>query len=295
MKAYDDRELNTRVKQPAANARGADVRTIIITVVVVSLLLGGFYLWANRSLPAAPVETAPVVVPVPLQPEAEAEPLPVQEAPAAELAPVPEQPSKPIVPVAATVDGSDGQVKLAIADLAPGMASWFVSEQQIRKWVLAIDLMADGDVPKQYRPIAYPLVRFEPEVRGVEPEQQFLVKADSYKRTELFVNLFTAMDVQHLARYYRAWLPLLEKAYQEQGKKDKFDQRFRTAVQRVIDVKPLAEAPMLKKRGGVIYVYADEKLEAATDVEKMMWRMGPDNSLKLQNYLKELQQHLLKK
>lgn len=270
------------------------MKPYILVAVVVAALLGGFYIWANKKQPEAVVETtAPVAVPAAV--EMETAPLPTQEVPVDESTPLTEPESRGIVSVPATVDGSDGQVKLAIADLAPAMAGWFISEQQIRKWVLAVDVMADGDVPKQYRPLAYPLERFEPEVRGVEPEQQFQLKPDSYKRTDLLVSTFTAIDAKHLARYYKAWLSLLEKAYQEQGKKDKFDQRFRTALQRVIDVKPLAVPPQLKKRGGVIYVYADEKLEAASDVEKLLWRMGPDNSLKIQNYLKELQQHLPKK
>lgn len=266
-------------------------RLIIIVIAAVVLLLGGFYIWSGRSTPAALPEVAVVdrssvplgETPVVVQ-ETE---VPVDEAPLVDSAAL-----KPIVAVPANIENSDAAVKLAIADLAPGMAAWIVSDQQIRKWVLAIDLMADGDVSKSYRPISYPLSRFEPEARGVEPDQEFIMRVENYRRTDLLVNLFVAIDVNHLAQYYLAWSPLLEKAYQEQGKKDKFNQRLHAALQRVLDVKPLASMPLLKKRGGVIYVYADEKLEAATDVEKMLWRMGPDNSLKLQDYLRQLQQRL---
>jgi len=155
--------------------------------------------------------------------------------------------------------------------------------------VLAIDLMADGDVPKQYRPLSIPFDRFEPEVRGTEPAQEFFMKPEGFTRTDLVVKLFTSMDVDAVAEYYRFWLPILEKTYQEQGKKDSFDQRFRAALQRVMDVKPLNIMPALAKRGGVIFVYADSQLESATDVEKMMWRLGPDNSAKVQAYIKQLQ------
>lgn len=289
MNRYDDDARNRQADSRRAplNETGSIATTVVIAIAVVAVLLGGLYIWSNRSQPEPIAETAAIVVPTPVP--SETIPAPVEEAQPETAPPVANSVHKPAVPVPATVDGSDGQVKRAVADLAPGMAAWFVSEQQIRKWVLAIDVMADGDVPKQYRPLAYPLARFEPEVRGVEPNQQFLASELSYKRTGLLVNLFTAIDVHYLVQYYQEWLPLLEKAYQEQGKKDKFDQRFRVALQRVLDVKPLATTPELKKRGGVIYVYADEKLEAASDVEKMLWRMGPDNSLKIQNYLRQLQ------
>jgi hypothetical protein len=277
----------------AANT-ASTTRLLIIAVALLILLLGGFYIWSNRQA-ADVVAPEPVAIDRSTAPVTET-PVEVQEAtvPVEEAPIVDSNPPKPIIAPPLSIESSDATVKLAIADLAPAMAAWMVSDQQIRKWVLAIDLMADGDVAKSYRPIAYPLARFEPEVRGVEPEQQFLVKTDSYKRTDLFVSAVVAIDPAHLAQYYKGWLPLLEKAYQDQGKKDKFDQRFRAALQRVLDVKPLVSTPELKKRGGVIYVYADEKLEAATDVEKMMWRMGPDNSLKLQNYLRQLQMRLPK-
>jgi len=198
------------------------------------------------------------------------------------------------VPAPTTLDGSDTQVKLAVADLAPGMAVWIIADQQLRKWVLAIDLMADGNVPKSYRPLSYPIGHFEPEARGTEPNVQYTMTTQSFTRADVLVKVFTAIDPALIAQYYQAWLPILDKAYQEQGKKDKFDQRFRMALQRVIDAKPLTTEPMLMKHGGVIYVYVDDKLEAATDVEKMMWRLGADNSFKIQNYLKQVLQQLPK-
>jgi len=268
----------------------------IAIIVVLLVLLGGFYFWLNRGQePESVTASVPITRPV-VQPSEvpAAVPAPEETAPA----PAPEEvvnvPQHPIIPPPVSLDGSDDEVKLALTDLAPQMAKWMVSEQQLRKWVLAIDLMADGDVPKQYRPLSIPIEHFEPEVRGTEPAQEFFMKPESFNRTDLVVKLFTAIDVNVLAQYYKAWLPMLEKAYQEQGKKDKFDQRFRMALQRVIDAKPLTVTPALAKRGGVIYVYADSQLESATDIEKMLWRMGPDNSAKVQAFLKQVLQRLPK-
>ena len=269
----------------------------IAVVVVLLLLLGGFYFWLNRDQSATNV-TSPIPINRPaVQPgEAVVTPpaaAPVAEAPMPTLAPeVVSAPQHPIVPPPLSLDGSDSQVKLAFTDLAPDMAKWMVSDQQLRKWVLAIDLMADGDVPKQYRPLSIPIAHFEPDVQGVEPAQQFFMKPDGFARTNLVVTLFTAIDPDTLVQYYKAWLPILEKAYQEQGKKDTFDRRFRMALQRVIDARPLGVTPALAKRGGVIYVYADSQLESASDVEKMLWRMGPDNGAKVQAFLKQVVQRL---
>jgi len=275
--------------QTSTQDTGSTARLIIIAIAMLVLLLGGFYIWLNRAK-APELTSAPPAIDRSSAPTADLPPV----VPESTGTPVAEEPTittpsqKPIVAAPATIESSDAQVKLAVADLAPAMAAWLVPDQQLRKWVLAIDIMADGDVPKSYRPLAYPLARFEPEVRGLEPDQQFLLKVESYKRSDLLVNAVVAIDVDHLAHYYQAWSPLLEKAYQEQGKKGTFNQRLRAALQHVIDVKPLTAPPMLKKRGGVIYLYADDKLEAASDVEKMLWRMGPENSLKIQDYLRQL-------
>ena len=54
---------------------------------------------------------------------------------------------------------------------------------------------------------------------------------------------------------------------------------------------PLPEQPELV-RPSVYYRYADAKYENASDLQKFMWRIGPDNALRLQRYLRELEQAL---
>jgi hypothetical protein len=39
----------------------------------------------------------------------------------------------------------------------------------------------------------------------------------------------------------------------------------------------------------VYYKYADPTLENASDVEKLMWRLGPGNTQKVQDYLHKLE------
>jgi hypothetical protein len=290
MTPWVELSMNTPDERP----QGTSPRLMIIAGLAFVAVVASAYLLVNHSHTDS--STNQIVLPTSITPPAPVEPqvsepaIPT-EAPtgtANNLA------KRTLVPPPRSLDNSDIQVKLAVADLAPDMAEWLASDQQLRKWVLAIDLMADGHVPKQYRPLAFPITRFEPAVFGSEAHAQFSMKPESFTRADGLVKLLTAIDPDVLAQYYRSWLPILEKAYAEQGKKDKFDQRFRAALQQVIDVKPLEANPVLKKRGGVIYVYADDKLEAASDVEKMLWRLGPDNSSKLQTFAQQLQQHLPK-
>lgn len=82
---------------------------------------------------------------------------------------------------------------------------------------------------------------------------------------------------------YREWLPILEKAYSEQGKPDTFDQRARQTISQVLGAEQLSDTPALT-RPSVLYRYADETLEQASDVDKLLWRMGPENSAQLQDF-----------
>jgi PHD/YefM family antitoxin component YafN of YafNO toxin-antitoxin module len=97
--------------------------------------------------------------------------------------------------------------------------------------------------------------------------------------------------VQSFAAYYRAWKPLLEKAYRELGGKGTFQQRLHAALDRVEAVHSLTAQPELVQPV-VYYKYADPTLESASDVEKLMWRLGPRNTQKVQDYLHRLEPEL---
>lgn len=184
-----------------------------------------------------------------------------------------------------TLEGSDAYVKKAIADLAPAFSEWLMSSQQIRKWILTIDLMADGTLIKQDRPLSFPMERFE---ATPQDDTRFLMSSSNFTRTDLLINALVAIDVDHLVYYYQKWLPLLDKAYQELGKRGSFHGRVKKAIDQVTNAKPFAGEALLEKRGGVMYRYVDPTLESASDVEKLMWRLGPENSAKLQSYLKQV-------
>ncbi|MEE8056487.1 MAG: DUF3014 domain-containing protein [Pseudomonadales bacterium] len=229
---------------------------------------------------SAPLQTTQIVRETPSPESAEPEhsappkPLPIAEKPLNEPAILPPPPS---------LEDSDTQVLLAVADFAPALIQWLIPEQQIRKWVLAIDLMADGKLPKRYRPVDYPMDKFVVEQQGLDT----VAAADNHPRMNAIISTLTSIKPSQLVQYYRQWSPLLEKAYREQGKPDTFNQRLQQAINHVLAAKPLSDNPALT-RPSVLYRYRDESFELATDIDKLLWRMGPENSARLQNFLREL-------
>lgn len=278
-----------RPQDPSRSSSAANpLALLVIGIGVVMLLAGGFYIWQH-------LQEEPVVEPEPVSLQIER--TPIEEAPVVEevvedvlpvFEPVPE---RTIVMPPQMLDGSDPYVKKAVADFAPALSGWLMASQQIRKWVLTIDLMADGNLMKQDRPLMFSMGRYEAVASG---EDVYLPVSGNYSRTNMLITAVTALDVELLAYYYQKWSPLLEKAYQELGKRGTFHGRFVKAIDRVVTVQALTMEPLLEKKGGVMYRYVDVQLESASDVDKLMWRLGKDNSAKLQLWLKQLREKLPK-
>ncbi|MGK0500182.1 MAG: hypothetical protein ACJAYG_001829 [Oceanicoccus sp.] len=192
-----------------------------------------------------------------------------------------------IVSPPAELQDSDSQVLLAVAGLAPELSTWLLPDEQIRKWVLAIDLVADGNLPKRYRPLDYPMDKFSTDSSGAGD----VADQKNFARMDVLINTLAAIDSKTLADYYQSWLPILEKAYREQGKPGNFDQRLRQAISQVLAASPAdQQQPLI--RPSVLYKYEDDVLESASDVEKILWRTGANNTEKLQNLMREFRMEL---
>jgi hypothetical protein len=150
--------------------------------------------------------------------------------------------------------------------------------------VVLVDQIADGKLPAKDRPLAYPMTPFAIRLEG----EKMLLEEANYARADALIDVFTAIPVQSLAAYYHAWRPLLDKAYRELGGKGNFEQRLHAAFDRVEAVHSLTAQPELVQPV-VYYKFVDPTLETASDVEKLMWRLGPKNTQKVQDYLHKLE------
>lgn len=210
----------------------------------------------------------------------------VAPAPQVEPPPAPE-PDPRLLPPPLELTGSDPSVAKALTVLSPALSQWLIPEEQVRKWVLAIDLVADGKLPRRYRPIDYPMGKFA----VVEKGDQLLAAEQNHTRINALLDALEAIEIPLLAAFYQGWKPILAEAYREQGKPGTLDQRLQLAISQVLAVSAPPEEAALK-RPGVLYQYADEQWEVATDIEKLCWRMGEDNTLRLQAFVRELRSAL---
>ena len=195
----------------------------------------------------------------------------------------PEEPLEPLPEVPSSLAESDNRVKAALAILSPDLLRWATPKEQLRKWVSLVNNVADGRVPIKNRPIKLKVEPFTAEERS----GKLYLSAANYSRAAGLIDALVAVEPDLMMRYYQAWKPLLDEAYNELGLGDDFDDRLLAAIERVLSVPVLEQADIQLKRPVVFYTFADKELEQAPELDRFLWRLGPDNTHKLQGYLED--------
>lgn len=199
-----------------------------------------------------------------------------------------------LVPAPGDLGQSDAQTRAAVKDLSNKMDTgsdllqWLTPKEQIRKWVQLVDNVAMGKVPVKNRPLEFTIPAFA--VSG--GENQPILSETNFNRLNPLVDAFVALDPDLLARYYQAWDPLLQDAFSELGQPGSFQDRLLEAIDRVLAVEPLQGSAIALKQPSVYYRYADPELEAASDLEKLLWRMGPRSTIRIQSQLRDIKRAL---
>jgi hypothetical protein len=197
-------------------------------------------------------------------------------------------PPPDIVMPPANLQHSDPSVAAAATDLSANIAGWLLPKEQIRKWVILVDNIATGKVPLKSRPLDFPMAAFTVQGSDTKPT----LSSKNYQRATPLVDAFTGLDTALMARYYRAWQPLLQQAYAELGQPGDFHQRLLQAIDQVLAVEPLSGEHIELKQPAVYYTFADPEKEQASDVEKLLWRLGPQNTARIQAHLQALKTQL---
>ena len=244
--------------------------------------------------PAAEV-AAPEPRPVParLTPSAPAAVATVEETPTlveevVEVAPP--TPAQPAIELPRLND-SDSFVKDKLGEFASGsrLLSLLVDEQLVRKAVVLVENVSRG----QYPQTALPFKPITEEMRVTTSDGKlFTMDESSYLRFDAAIAAFVALDTEQSLRLYRLLSPLLQQAYAEIGFRDaEFEQALIKAIDAVL-MAPEVEGPFQLVKPSVMYLYADTRLEGLANINKQLIRIGPANSAKLKEKLREFKQAL---
>jgi hypothetical protein len=243
-------------------------------VAVVGLTVGAILFFprgAGKDPPAAPVVAAPAPAAVP-----------APEEPAIRN-PVPATDTGEALP---SLDDSSPLALSALTDLIgkESVERFIVTDQLIRHIVVTIDNLPNPKVAERLRPVK----KVTGEFAATGSEEQPVLDPANYQRYDAMVQLIRATDTERLVAAYSRYYPLFQEAYESLGHPPEY---FNDRVIEVIDVllaTPEVSGPVALARPGVLYEYADPKLESLGAGQKALIRMGSDNAAVVKEKLREL-------
>jgi len=250
-------------------------KKVVISVVaffaLVALVLTLYFLVLKKK-PEEPVET----------PEIQQE-MPVEEQPAEEPMMTPE-------PLDVDLDNSDELVRTKGAELSSHAAllRWLKSEDLIRKFVAAVDNIAQGESPRPHINFFQPDGEFEVVVR----DGRVVIDPASYSRYNLVADVFSSLNTRRTVAMYWLFSPALQKAYEELGYPEgNFQKTLVKAVSELLKV-PVLDQDVEVEKDVVAYRYLDPRLEGLSLAQKHLLRMGPENVEIIQSKLRDLAREL---
>ncbi|GLS26731.1 DUF3014 domain-containing protein [Marinibactrum halimedae] len=280
----------------------SESRTMGIIALVVGLgVMGGVMWWVFQGT-QAPAEPEPITEiidppasdpePIPSAPDIPEPPAP-EEAPAeptqASEPPSPPEPPKPSLPA---LNQSDALVREMFQQQVAetDYQLWWQPSNLLQRWITVIDGVSKGELVKGILPIQPPKQKFP--VRKVS-EGVYELDEAGFTRFDAYVDMVTSIDPSYIAKSFHTLRPLLEEAYGQLGKKpETVDNAIIQAIDTVLNA-PISNEPLKLLAPSVSYVFADEAIEKRSPIEKQLLRMGPENTEKLQHYLRTLRSELM--
>lgn len=189
-----------------------------------------------------------------------------------------------------TLDNSD-EMALASAQrilIQPKHTALLVNQEMIRNFVVFIDNFSRGQLVSSFAPFTKPNEQFS----VIEQEQQLYLDTESYNRYNIYTDIVASINVKLAINQYHKLMPLLNEAYQELGyTEDEFDSQLVQAIELVLNA-PVIREPIALIAPSVMYKFANPELEALPAAQKLLIRMGPDNTMKLKEKLQQFEDAL---
>ena len=246
-------------------------KALIIVIAVIAVLVIAWAVLRTADEPEAPApDVAEPAEPVPLPPDPRVPPPPITaDAPEPEVELPPLQDSDPFV-----------RERLESLEL-PG--PWLEQDQYVRRLTVLAENASRGYVPR--RQLAF-LAPNEP-FKAVTRNDAVFIDPVSYTRYDPYLAQLQSIEPSRLAGLLTTLTPLVEVALGEIGVQAPPGEVYAEAMRQVMAV-PVLRRDIELVQPEVMYQYADPELEALSQLQKQVLRMGPDNVERLQAYLRQL-------
>lgn len=197
------------------------------------------------------------------------------------------------LPQLPALDESDALVHQELLKLnwKPGLAALFVNEEMIRRFVVQVDNIAQGQlVPQQGI-----FKGLKQDFKVVKNGAQYQLDSANYARYNLYLDLLESAPKEQVVALFNQLYPLMQAAYQELGyPEQQFRDRLQQAIKVLLASPEVADSPMLVL-DSVQYSFADAELEQLGLAAKQMIRLGQKNQQRLKLLLAAYQPLLAKR
>ena len=254
----------------------------VLGVCLLAAAGGAWWWWQGRAPAPAPVAQAPATGA--LAPEAAKPPVehPIEAAPAALSAG--EGQSLP------ALAESDSALRAAIVGLVgdKALVEFFQMTGIVAKFVATVDNLPRGKVATRILPVRGPGGAFVVDGEGDER----LIGAANAGRYAAHVRLLEGVDSERAAAVYVRFYPLLQQAYRELGyPQGNFNDRMVEVIDHLLAT-PAIDGPIRVVQPKVLYEFADPDLQARSAGQKLLLRMGAENTARVKRKLLEFRRQI---
>jgi len=189
-------------------------------------------------------------------------------------------------PIQVELDKSDPLIRqLAVGFSShPEFTKWLLTTDLIRKFVAAVDNIANGLSPRPHIDFFTPDEKFKLK----EKKGAYYIDPESYSRYDIVADVFASLDTKAFVRLYRQLKPAIQEAYKDLGyPNEDFQNTLARAISELMKVPVIYDDIKVTKKV-VTYTIVDSKLEELSTAQKHLLRMGPENVLRIQDKLKEI-------
>lgn len=279
------------MRQIRQQGRGALLPLVVLAV----LGAAAWYLLRPEPAPLPPVAVSEQPAPAPITPVPTPVPADVLTATPPATDPVAEQAAdegttdvgaetevaaKPALPA---LDQSDDLVRSELLALKwkPGLASLFVTEEMVRRFVVQVDNIAQGRLLGEqafFKGLSQDFI-------ARSEQQGYRLDKKNYQRYQPYLDLLESVPPAEVAALYQKLYPLLQAAYQELGYGDaQFDDRLQQAIKLLLAAPEISDEPLLTLPS-VHYAFADAEMEKLGQAQKQLVRLGQDNAMRFKRLL----------
>jgi len=165
-----------------------------------------------------------------------------------------------------------------------GLAAWLKTENIIRRITAAVNIIADGNSPKDSLGFLSPRKKFAVQKRG----RNFYLDPQSYARYDWAADVFQSLNTEAAVKLFEELKPLFQDACRELGcwKRD-FQDTWVRAVQELLRT-PVVKGQIRLRKKVLSYAIMDTRLEELSAAQKHLLRMGPKNTAEIQGKLREI-------